>query len=151
MPTSSSVLVLIADAVAAGIDAESFASVATQPTVQRVAWPTHDIDGMSSPVVDVVPGTIDISRVDRSRWQFDFSVNVFVGKHVQATSEADAMHGLTEEILSKIQSHSWPGGVTFPEGITSPLEARIEINPDEALQERNVWRAVIVATYRTFR
>jgi hypothetical protein len=35
--------------------------------------------------------------------------------------------------------------------VTSPQAITIDINPDDALQERNVWRAVITVTYRTFR
>jgi hypothetical protein len=41
--------------------------------------------------------------------------------------------------------------VTWPSGVTTPVEVAIEVNPDDALHDRNVWRAVITATYRTFR
>jgi hypothetical protein len=32
--------------------------------------------------------------------------------------------------------------------VTSPESSSIEINPDDALNDRNVWRAVITASYR---
>jgi hypothetical protein len=32
--------------------------------------------------------------------------------------------------------------------VTSPQTVTIDLNPDDALSERNVWRAAIVATYR---
>jgi hypothetical protein len=31
------------------------------------------------------------------------------------------------------------------------MEVEVTLNPDEGLQERNVWRAVITATYRVHR
>jgi hypothetical protein len=34
--------------------------------------------------------------------------------------------------------------------VSSPQTVGIDINPDDALTERNVWRAVITATYRVF-
>jgi hypothetical protein len=147
----SSTLLDLADAVAAGINAATFASVATQPDVQRVNWPTADLENMANAAVFVVPGTIDTTRVDRLKWQYDYSVNVFVGRHTPTDADADTMLELAEEILDTLREHIWHQSVTFPEGITSPMEARIEMNPDEALQERNAWRAVIVVIYRAFR
>jgi len=147
----SSMLLDIADAVAAGLDAAAFTSVNTQPTVQRVNWPTADLENMANAAVFVVPGTIDTTRVDRLSWQYDYSINVFVGRHTPTDADADTMLELAEEILDALREHTWAQGVTFPQGITSPMEARIEMNPDEALQERNAWRAVIVVIYRAFR
>jgi hypothetical protein len=147
----SSTLLDIADAVAAGLDAAAFTSVNTQPTVQRVNWPTADLENMTNAAVFVVPGTIDTTRFDRITWQYDYSINVFVGRHTPTDSDANAMLELAEEILDALRIHTWSQGVTFPQGVTSPIEARIEMNPDEALQERNAWRAVIVVIYRVFR
>jgi hypothetical protein len=57
------------------------------------------------------------------------------------------MLNFLEEILDKLENHDWPG-VTWPTGITSPQSIQVEKNPDEALAERNVWRAGIVVVYR---
>jgi hypothetical protein len=60
------------------------------------------------------------------------------------------MLDLADEALLQVRSHDWGEAVEFPEGVTSPITVTIELNPDDALSERNAWRAVITATYRVF-
>lgn len=145
-----SVLREIADALADGLDAYVFDSYAA-PSVQRVNWPTYDIESMATPIMAVVPAGASIERIDRTRHQYDYQVNVFLGRHVQTEAEADDMVDLAEELVDAVRLHSWSAGVVWPSGVTSPVEVAIDVNPDEALQERNVWRAVVTATYRVFR
>lgn len=141
----------IADALADGLDAETFTAVTTQPAVERVNWPTYTIEDMADPVIAVMPGTVTIERVDRTHHQYDYQATVFVGRHTPSDELADEMLDLAEEVADVIRAHAWDQGVTFPAGVTSPVEVAIEINPDDALSERNVWRAVVTATYRVFR
>lgn len=141
----------IADALADGLDAETFTAVTTQPAVERVNWPTYTIEDMADPVIAVMPGTVAIDRVDRNHHQYDYQATVFVGRHTPSDELADEMLDLAEEVADVIRAHAWDQGVTFPAGVTSPVEVAIEINPDDALSERNVWRAVVTATYRVFR
>lgn len=141
----------IADALADGLDAETFTAVTTQPAVERVNWPTYTIEDMTDPVIAVMPGTVTIERVDRTHHQYDYQATVFVGRHTPSDELADEMLALAEEIADVIRAHAWDQAVTFPAGVTSPVEVAIEINPDDALSERNVWRAVVTATYRVFR
>jgi hypothetical protein len=147
----SSTLREIADALADGLDAETFTSVATQPAVERVNWPDYTIEEMVDPVIAVMPGTLTIERVDRTHHQYDYQAVVFVGRHTPSDALADDMLDLAEEIADAIRAHTWDQAVTWPSGVTTPVEVAIEVNPDDALQGRNVWRAVITATYRTFR
>jgi hypothetical protein len=58
------------------------------------------------------------------------------------------MLDLASEVLLLVRAHDWSEAVNFPENVTSPQSVTIDINPDDALNERNVWRAVIQATYR---
>ena len=147
----SSTLREIADALADGLDAETFTSVATQPAVERVNWPDYTIEEMVDPVIAVMPGTLTIERVDRTHHQYDYQATVFVGRHTPSDEMADDMLDLSEEIADAIRAHSWDQAVVWPSGVTTPVEVAIEVNPDDALHDRNVWRAVITATYRTFR
>ena len=141
-----SVLRDIADALAEGLAAEEFTGT---PSVTRANWPTYDVEAMTDPVIVVVPGGVESTRVDRSHWQYDYAINVFVGRHAPTEQIADDTLTLAEDVLDAIRDHAMTA--TFPSGVTSPMTCEIEINPDEALQERNVWRAVITATYRVFR
>lgn len=144
----SSTLKDIADALADGLDAHTFTSVSTQPSVQRVNWPTYAVEDMADPVIAVTPGGDDIQRVDRTNHQHDYQINVFVGRHTPTEADADEMLDMAEEVVDVILAHSW-GEAEFP--ATSPQAIEIQINPDDGLNDRNVWRAVITVTYRTFR
>lgn len=90
-----------------------------------------------------------MSRISREVMQTDYTVSVFVGRHVQSDSEVDGMLDLADEVSLQVRAHSFQG-VTWPAGVTSPQNVSVEINPDDALTDRNVWRAVITATYVVF-
>lgn len=148
----SSTLRDIADALTASLAAETFSSVADQPTVERKNWPAYDVDDLRNPVIAVTAGGAEATRIARpSVFQYDYAVSVFLGRHTPTEAGADAMLDMAEELLDLIRAHSWSEGVTWPTGCTSPMAVEIEINPDDALQERNVWRAVITASYRLHR
>jgi hypothetical protein len=136
----------IADALAEGLGDVTFSPAAT---VQRKNWAAVDIEDMANPVIYVVPGNAEVTRVSRSVSQFDYLVNVFIGRHCQTDAEVDGMMDLADSVLLYIRAHDW-GGVTFPTGVTSPQSVSININPDDALNDRNVWRAVIEARYIVF-
>lgn len=138
----------IADALADSLAAYTFA---IQPAVQRVNWPDYSVEDMADPVMAVQPSTFTIERVDRNNHQYDYAVIAFLGRHTPTNAAADGMLDLAEEVADAIRQHDWDQSVQWPTGVTSPVEVSIDINPDEALQERNVWRAVITATYRVFR
>jgi len=139
----------IADALADSLAAYSFATAT--PAVQRVNWPSYDIEDMADPVVAVVPGTVETTRADRVHWQYDYGMTVFVGRHAPTEALADETMDLAEELVDAIRQHDWDEAVTWPSGVTSPMEVEVVLNPDEGLQDRNVWRAVITATYRVHR
>jgi hypothetical protein len=98
---------------------------------------------MQNPVVYVVPGGSEVTRIGRTNWQSDDSITIYVGRHVSSDAEIDDMHDLADELMVYIRS------TDLDTVSTTPQTVEIEINPDDALTERNVWRAVIQATYRT--
>lgn len=136
----SSPLRLIADDVASALQD---ATLAGSPAVYRRNWAAIDIEQMATPVVLVVPAALEVSRIGRVDWQHDNAVTVFVGRHVATDSDVDAMHDLAYQIVTFLRTHSLANGVTTPQTV------EVEINPDDAMTDRNVWRAVITATYRT--
>ncbi len=146
-----SVLKDIADAVAAGLDAEEFNAVSVQPSVERKNWPTYDVEQLADPVIAVTPGGVELVRANRDSWQYDYAINVFVGRHTPTEAAADEMIELAEQIADVIRNHDWDQAVQFPSGVTSPMAVEVDLNPDDALTERNVWRAIITANYRVHR
>lgn len=140
----------IADALAAALAGETFSAVADQPTVERKNWPSYEVEDLINPVIAITPSTMTVVRTDRVNHEYDYAVNVFLGRHAPTESVADAMLDMAEELVDKIRSHNY-ASASFPAGVTSPFEIEVDMNPDEALQERNVWRAVVTVTYRTHR
>lgn len=147
----SSTLRDIADAIRDALASVNYSTVATQPTVVRQNWPTYDVEAMADPVIIVSPGSLTVTRVDRVHHQYDADALIFVGRHVQSDAEADGMMDLVEEVVDELRAHNWGEEITFPGGASAPTSIEIDINPDEALQERNVWRAVVTARYTLFR
>jgi len=143
----SSTLRRTADSLASGLQSVTWDIAST--VVERKNWVNIDVDAMSSPRVFVVPGGVSVTRISRTHVQADYAINVFVGRQVQDDSGVDAMLDLADSVLLRVRAHSFQG-VTWPAGVTSPQEVAVDINPDDALTERNVWRAVITATYRVF-
>jgi len=141
-----SVLRTIADSLANGLKTVTWGISST--VVERRNWVTLDIADMETPVVIVTPGNAEVTRVGRALSLIDYQVHVFVGRHVATDSAVNGMIDLADQVLSQVRAHKWPESVVWPTGVTSPNAVTIEINPDDALAERNVWRAVIVATYR---
>lgn len=139
----------IADALAESLSGYEWSGAT--PSVQRVNWPSYDIEDMADPVVAVLPATIETTRADRVHWQYDYGITVFIGRHAPTEALADETMDLCEEMVDAIRQHDWDEGVQWPTGVTSPMEVELTLNPDEGLQDRNVWRAVITATYRVHR
>ena len=144
----SSTLRTIADRLATGLNSVTWAIPST--VVQRRNWTDLDVESMTSPRVFVVPGNADVTRISRQVMQIDYTVTVFVGRHVQTDSDVDAMLDLADSVMLQVRAHSFGQAVVWPAGVTSPQTVSIDLNPDDALTERNVWRAVITASYRVF-
>lgn len=138
----------IADSLADGLDAVAWSIAGT--TVERKNWVSIDIEAMALPVIYVVPGNATVTRVSREVSQTDYNVTVFVGRHVQTDAEVDAMIDLADEVILRLRAHDWDNAESWPEDITSPIEIEVELNPDDALNERNAWRAVVNVVYRAF-
>lgn len=139
----------IPQALADSLDAVTFQSVATQPSVSRRNWVQIGLEDMADPVIFVAPVAAIPTRINRENTQIDYEASVFVGRHVQTEADADAMLDLADELVEAIKAHNWSENVTWPAGV-SFWQLTVELNPDDALNDRNAWRAVITATYRTF-
>lgn len=134
-------------ALVASLDAVTWTATADPVTVETKNFPTYDIEELENPVMVVTDGGIDIERLSRSAHQRDYAVEIYLARHTPTEAACDVMLDLLEELLDKLEEHSW-GAVSWPAGISSPQSITVEKNPDEALVERNVWRAGLVVTYR---
>lgn len=139
-----------ADALAESLALHEF-TISPPPDVTRDHWPTFDLEDMADPVIAVVPGGIEVSRTARGIQQYDYQLNVFVGRKAITTSQGDAVSELAEEVQDAIWAHDWDEAVQWPTGSSSPMTVETVLNPDDGLAEHNAWRAVLTVTYRSFR
>ena len=137
----------ILDALVLSLQGVTWTATADPVTVETKNFPTYDIEELENPVIVVTDGGIDIERLSRSAHQRDYAVEIYLARHTPTEAACDVMLDLLEELLDKLEDHSW-GAVSWPAGISSPQAITVEKNPDEALVERNVWRAGLVVTYR---
>lgn len=147
----ASMLKNISQALADSLTACTWSSVTDAVTVQRANWPSFDVEDLVNPVIAITPPGYVVDRLARTSHQYDYQAAIFLGRHTPDNASADAMADLLEEMVDRIAAHQWATlapGVTWPAGITSPQEIQVTLNPDEALQDRNVWRAVVMVTYR---
>lgn len=147
----SSDLRLLAQALADSLAAQTFTSVADPITTIRANWPSYTVEELVNPVVAITPPGYTLERAARTAHIHDYQVSVFIGRHTPTEAMADAMMDLTEEVVNTIRDHQWSTlapAVTWPTGATSPQTIEVNLNPDEALVERNVFRAIVTVTYR---
>ena len=111
-------------------------------SIERRNWVQASVTELSTPALYVVPGGVDVSRIGRIDWQYDSAVNVFVGRHVETDSQVDDMYDLIDDLMAFIRATPLTGVTTSPQQVT------VEINADDTLSERNVWKAVLTVTYR---
>lgn len=137
----------IVDALVASLDAVTWTATADPVTVESKNFPSYDIEDLGDPVICVTDGPVESERLSRSAHQRDYSVEIYLARHTPTEAACDEMLDLLEELLDKLEDHSW-GAVSWPASVTSPQSIVVEKNPDEALVDRNVWRAGIVVVYR---
>ena len=137
----------IVDALVASLDAVTWTATADPVTVESKNFPTYDIEDLGDPVICVTDGPVESERLSRSAHQRDYSVEIYLARHTPTEAACDEMLDLLEELLDKLEDHSW-GAVSWPASVTSPQSIAVEKTPDEALVDRNVWRAGIVVVYR---
>ena len=137
----------IMTALVASLDAVTWTATADTVTVETKNFPSYEIEDLANPLICITDGSIESERIARLSHMRDYAVEIYLARHTPEEADCDVMLDLLEELLGKLEDHSWPG-ITWPTGVTSPQTIVVEKNPGEALQERNVWRAGIVVTFR---
>ena len=147
----SSTLKSLAQALADSLTTCTFTSVTDPVTIIRANWPSFTVEELVNPVLAITPPGYTLERAARTAHVYDYQVSIFLGRHTPTEAEAYAMLDLCEEVVDLIRDHRWATlapAVTWPTGSSSPQTIEVNQNPDEGLQERNVWRAIITVTYR---
>ena len=137
----------IAAALVQSLQAVTWTATADEVTVETKNFPSYKIEDLANPLLCITDGSIESQRIARSSHMRDYAIEIYLARHTPEEADCDVMLDVLEELLGKLEDHSWPG-ITWPTGVTSPETIVVEKNPGDALQERNVWRAGIVVTFK---
>jgi len=134
-------------AMTASLTAVTWTTTTDGVTVESKFFPQYGIEDLATPIICVTDGAVESERIARSSHMRDYSIEIYLARHTPTEAECGVMLNLLEELLGKLEDHTWPG-ITWPIGVTSPQTIVAEKNPGEGLEERNVWRAGIVVTFK---
>jgi len=143
-----SVLVDIADAVVASLNAEPFAPPFT---ARRVFVPTETNEELARLHVTVVPRTVTIQPLTRNRSTFECTVQIGVQQafDVSDLALADAFLDIAEKIIDHLRFRDLPIGIgTNASWLRITHEVPIAA---EQLEEQRVATSVIAVVYRVHR
>jgi hypothetical protein len=144
-----SLVIDIADAVAAELNAAPPGTFSQSFTAQRRVLPEFDLEGLADLRVTVVPRSVEITGSTRSASQYDIAVDIGVqrklGKDLDA--EVAALSSLVDAIRDYLRrrplaSLPWATWVSIAnEPVYSP----------EHLAEQRVFTSVLTVTYRALK
>lgn len=144
-----SLVIDIADAVAAELNAAPPGTFSQSFTAQRRVLPEFDLEGLADLRVTVVPRSVEITGSTRSASQYDITVDIGVqrklGKDLDA--EVAALSSLVDAIRDYLRrrplvSLPWATWVSIAnEPVYSP----------EHLAEQRVFTSVLTVTYRALK
>lgn len=147
-----SVLVQIADAVAASINAGAAGGVFSEPLeAVRSHRPSFDMQELADLRVSVVPRSTVITALARLQSQYECTVDVGIQQRVPAgdggDARVDALLELAEAIGDHLRHKRLP---EFPEAAWSSI-AHDPVLAPEHLDERSTLTTVLSVTYRVRR
>ena len=145
-----SVLVQIADAVAASINAAAADGVFPEPLeAVRAHRPSFDLEELGELRVSVVPRSTVITALARLQSQYECTVDVGIQQRVPAGDDGrvDGLLELAESVGDHLRHKRLP---EFPEAAWSSI-AHDPVLAPEHLDERSTLTTVVSVTYRVRR
>jgi len=141
-----SVIVEIADAVAAAINEGTYAEPVN---AQRAYRPLFDLEELGELKVTVVPRSVNTANLARQQSQVDCTVDVGLQQRVDAGDDArlDALLDLAEEIGDHLRHKRLPG---YPQAAWVSIEHE-PVVAAEHLDERSTLTTVMSVIYRVRR
>ena len=141
-----SVIVEIADAVAASINDGTYAEPVQAVRAYR---PSYDLEELGALKVTVVPRSVNTANLARQQSQVDCTVDVGLQQRVDAGDDArlDALLDLAEQIGDHLRHKRLPG---YPQAAWLSVEHE-PVVAAEHLDERSTLTTVMSVTYRVRR
>lgn len=142
----ASMLIQIADAVVAGVNA---ATLSMPVTAKREYQPLFELEDMQNLHVTAVPKSVDVSRASRSQAVYDYKIDVAVQRKFaeDSAAEIDPLMQLVEEIADAFRFKALPG---LPGAIWVKTEHPAIYAP-EHMSELRQFTSVLTFTFREIR
>jgi hypothetical protein len=113
----------------------------------------YEIDNaeMDALHVSVCPRGAEVTSLSRSFWQYEARIGVFVSRRADTNAEATSLMTTTEAIIEKLKASDTSAQLTVMVGATASVVCTaitVDLETDESMHERNVFRATMEATYK---
>ena len=143
-----------------GVLSATASAIATQlgemSQLEDVAVAVRHLDELDNSEMDalhvsVCPVGADISNLGRNLWQYEARVGVYVSRRAETNADAAYLLAIAEDVIESLKSANTSAAVTeLLDAATSVLCTAliIDINTAESMNERNVFRATMEATYK---
>jgi hypothetical protein len=137
-------ILALADAVVAQLNTTSF----SQPVVAvRHYQPVFELSEMTELRVSVVPRSVASKALDRSRYSYDYKIDVAVQRKVEPTvGNLDALLELVEEIADHFRAQPLVG---YPQARCIEVDNE-PVYAVEHLEEYRQFTSVLTLTYRVW-
>jgi hypothetical protein len=146
-----SLIIDIADAVTAELNAAAPGTFSQDFTALRKVLPAYELSELAELKVTVVPKAIEISGSTRSVSQYDFAIDIGVQKKLPSGSdmetEVEAMGALVDEIAEYLRKRSL---ADTPWAVWVNTKNEPPYVP-EHLAEKRVFTSVLTITYRAMK
>jgi hypothetical protein len=131
--------------------AREIAAMPQVPDAAVVVRHYHEWDAakLQSLMVAVTPRGADVQNTSRAAVIVDYRVGIVVAKYAATEAEAEDVFVMAESILDGLRQK-----LTLSTGETGQaafLSAAMDLSSDEMLNEQNIYRATIEATYKVLK
>jgi len=138
-----STIIIVADAVAASLNAGSFSQTFT---AARHYQPSFELSDMQALRVSVVPKSVSIASATRQHSFFDFAIDIGVQQKINTNDpvEIDALMDLMDEIADHLRLKRLDG---LPEAAWLSI-GHEPVFAAEHLDQQRLFTSVLTVTYR---
>jgi hypothetical protein len=140
-----SVIVQLADAVAAELNAAAFTPTFT---AERRVLPVYELSELSGLRVTVVPKAVEITGATRAASQHDLTIDIGVQQRVPPDADIDTFVLLLGGLVDAIADHLRRRELVQLPGVSWVSTTNDPVYAPEHLSERRVFTSVLTVTYR---
>jgi hypothetical protein len=112
----------------------------------------HEWDAAKLATINVAvsPRGADVQNASRAAATLDYRVGIVIAKAAHSESDAREVFRIAEDVMEKVQG-TLSVNLTNSEGVAAFQSATFDCGGDDMLNEQNIYRATIEATYKVIK